>query len=45
VIAARENGIRSISVQTGITPVAELEAERPDVMLKDLRELRLRMVE
>jgi phosphoglycolate phosphatase len=45
IIAARENGIRSISVQTGITPVAELEAERPDVFLKDLRSLRLRMVE
>lgn len=45
VIAARENGIRSISVQTGITPVAELEAERPDVFLKDLRALRMRMVE
>jgi len=41
----RENGIRSISVQTGITPVAELEAERPDVFLKDLRALRLRMVQ
>ena len=45
IIAARENGVRSISVQTGITPVAELEAERPDVFLKDLRALRLRMVE
>jgi phosphoglycolate phosphatase len=45
IIAARENGIRSISVQTGITPVAELEAERPDVFLKDLRALRLRMIE
>jgi phosphoglycolate phosphatase-like HAD superfamily hydrolase len=45
IIAARENGIRSISVKTGITPVADLEAERPDVLLKDLRELRLRMLE
>jgi phosphoglycolate phosphatase-like HAD superfamily hydrolase len=45
IIAARENGIRSISVRTGITPVADLEAERPDVFLRDLRELRLRMVE
>jgi phosphoglycolate phosphatase len=45
IIAARENGIRSISVQTGITPVAELEAERPDIFLKDLRALRLRMIE
>ena len=45
IVAARENGIRSISVQTGITPVAELEAERPDVFLKDLRALRLWMTE
>jgi phosphoglycolate phosphatase len=45
IIAARENGIRSIAVKTGITPVEELEAERPDFLLKDLRELRLRMVE
>ena len=44
VIAARANGIRSIAVQTGITPVEELIAERPDILLRDLRELRLRMV-
>ena len=42
--AARANGIRSIAVRTGITPVEELEAERPDVLLRDLRELRLRML-
>jgi phosphoglycolate phosphatase len=45
IIAAHTNGIRAISVQTGITPLAELVRERPDVLLKDLRELRLRMVE
>jgi phosphoglycolate phosphatase len=45
IIAAHANGIRSISVRTGITPVEELRALRPDVLLKDLRELRLRMVE
>jgi phosphoglycolate phosphatase len=45
IIAARENGIRSISVQTGITPVEDLVGERPDVLLKDLRALRLRMIE
>jgi phosphoglycolate phosphatase len=45
IIAARENGIRSISVQTGITPVEELQAERPDISLPNLRSLRLRMVE
>jgi phosphoglycolate phosphatase-like HAD superfamily hydrolase len=45
ILAARENGIRAISVQTGITPVEELAALGPDVFLKDLRDLRLRMVE
>jgi phosphoglycolate phosphatase-like HAD superfamily hydrolase len=43
--AARANGIRAISVQTGITPVADLVAMRPDVLLRDLRDLRLRMVQ
>jgi phosphoglycolate phosphatase-like HAD superfamily hydrolase len=42
--AARANRIRSISVQTGITPVAELEALQPDVFLRDLRELRLKTI-
>jgi phosphoglycolate phosphatase-like HAD superfamily hydrolase len=45
VIAAHASGIRAISVQTGITPVEELRPLRPDVLLKDLRELRLWMVE
>jgi len=45
IIAAHANGIRSISVRTGITPVEELLRERPDILLKDLRKLRLRMVE
>jgi phosphoglycolate phosphatase len=45
VIAALANGIRAISVQTGITPVEELRREGPDILLKDLRELRLWMVE
>jgi phosphoglycolate phosphatase len=45
VIAARGNGIRSIAVRTGITPLAELEAEGPDFLLRTLRDLRLRMVE
>lgn len=43
--AARANRIRIISVKTGITPVEELEALRPDYLLRDLRELRLHMVE
>lgn len=45
IIAARANRIRAISVKTGITPPADLEALTPDYLLKDLRELRLRMVE
>jgi phosphoglycolate phosphatase-like HAD superfamily hydrolase len=45
VIAARENGIRIISVRTGITPVEELEALAPDYLLRNLRDFRLRMVE
>ena len=45
IIAARVNRIRSIAVRTGITPRAELEAERPDFLLRTLRDLRLRMVE
>lgn len=45
IVAARANGIRIISVKTGITPPAELEALAPDFLLRDLRELRMRMVE
>ncbi len=45
IIAAHANSIRAISVRTGITPVEELRPLRPDVLLKDLRDLRLRMVE
>jgi phosphoglycolate phosphatase-like HAD superfamily hydrolase len=43
--AARANRIRAISVKTGITPVEELVTLQPDLLLRDLRELRLRMVE
>ena len=45
VIAARANRVRSIAVRTGITPVEDLVREQPDILLKDLRELRLWMVE
>ncbi len=41
VIAARENGIRSIAVRTGITPAADLEAIAPDLHLDDLTQLDL----
>ncbi|MDE3165229.1 MAG: haloacid dehalogenase-like hydrolase [Acidobacteriota bacterium] len=42
--AARANRLRAISVRTGITPPGELENLRPDELLGNLRELRLRMV-
>jgi phosphoglycolate phosphatase-like HAD superfamily hydrolase len=45
VIAARGNGVRAIAVATGLTSREELLAEGPDLVLKDLRDLRLRMVE
>jgi phosphoglycolate phosphatase-like HAD superfamily hydrolase len=45
VLAARRNRIRSIAVATGLTPTDELQAEEPDIVLRDLRMLRLRMVE
>jgi phosphoglycolate phosphatase len=45
IIAARANGVRAISVTTGITPVEELRRESPHILLKNLRELRLWMVE
>jgi len=45
IIAACRNRIRSIAVKTGITPPEVLAAGHPDFLLRDLRELRLRMVE
>jgi phosphoglycolate phosphatase-like HAD superfamily hydrolase len=45
VIAARTARIRSIAVRTGITPPGGLEALHPDFVLRNLRDLRLRMVE
>jgi len=45
VIAARENGICAIAVRTGITPVEDLAALKPDYLLRNLRDFRLRMVE
>jgi phosphoglycolate phosphatase len=41
IMAARENGIRSIAVRTGITPPGDLEACGPDLLLADLTELDL----
>jgi phosphoglycolate phosphatase-like HAD superfamily hydrolase len=45
ILAARANRIRAIAVATGLTPAEELKSHQPDILLKDLRELRLRMVE
>jgi phosphoglycolate phosphatase-like HAD superfamily hydrolase len=45
ILAARQNSIRSISVCTGITPVEDLVRENPDILLRNLRDLRLPMVE
>jgi len=45
VAAARRNRIRAVAVKTGITPVGELRAAHPDLLLPDLRALRLEMVD
>jgi phosphoglycolate phosphatase-like HAD superfamily hydrolase len=42
--AARLNGIQSVAVATGICARADLSASRPDVLLPDLRALRLDML-
>jgi phosphoglycolate phosphatase-like HAD superfamily hydrolase len=39
--AARENGIRAIAVRTGITPLEDLKAAGPDLLLEDLTRLDL----
>jgi phosphoglycolate phosphatase len=44
ILAARANGARAIAVRTGIAGLEELVAEAPDLLLVDLRELRLEMV-
>ena len=44
IIAARANRIRSVAVYTGISTEAELRACQPDVLLEDLRQLKLGMV-
>jgi phosphoglycolate phosphatase-like HAD superfamily hydrolase len=45
IVAAQANHIRAIAVATGLTAEEELRAHQPDILLKDLRGLRLRMVE
>src|SRR5215469_1342249 len=44
IVAAKTNGIRAISVGTGITPREELIALAPDYLLRSLRDLRLPML-
>jgi phosphoglycolate phosphatase-like HAD superfamily hydrolase len=39
VLAAHENGVRSIAVRTGVTPPGDLEACHPDYLLEDLTHL------
>jgi phosphoglycolate phosphatase-like HAD superfamily hydrolase len=39
--AAHENGIRAIAVRTGITPIEDLKAAGPDLLLEDLTRLEL----
>ena len=42
--AAKLNGIQAVAVCTGICPRTALTASRPDVLLPDLRSLRLDML-
>lgn len=42
--AAREAGVQSIAVRTGIAPVEELEAAGPDFLLQDLTRLDLSII-
>ena len=41
VLAARKNGIQSVAVATGVVSITELATHSPDVLLPDLRSLRL----
>jgi phosphoglycolate phosphatase len=42
--AAKKNGVRSIAVATGIASAEELSRSNPDLLLTDLRDLRLPML-
>ena len=44
ILAARANGIQAIAVHTGISTREELAALEPDVLLEDLRRLRIGML-
>ena len=42
--AARANSVRAIAVATGLTSIEELAAHSPDLLLPDLRSLKLEML-
>ncbi len=42
--AAKQNGVRSIAVATGVAPAEELAACTPDLLLQDLRSVKLSML-
>ncbi len=42
--AAKKNGVQSIAVATGVVPAEELAACTPDLLLQDLRSLKLPML-
>jgi phosphoglycolate phosphatase len=44
ILAARDAGVQSIAVRTGIAPVEELEAAGPDFLLEDLTRLDLAII-
>ncbi len=44
ILAAKANGIRAVAVQTGISTREELAAHAPELLLEDLRSLRLAML-
>jgi phosphoglycolate phosphatase len=44
ILAARANKIRAVAVATGISTAAELSRLKPDLLLPDLRSLRLEML-
>jgi phosphoglycolate phosphatase len=44
IVAARANGIRAIAVHTGISTREELAALKPDLLLEDLRALKIDML-
>jgi len=44
ILAARANGVRSVAVATGLSNHSELAFHNPDLLMEDLRSLRLEML-